>query len=105
MRLVRHSEQPYTSDWLCWDDQSPIAQQIEQFLQDNYWVYDADVCGTCTHQFVVQQHGETTFWQAEHHWWIEYDPEWICGNEFEIQQTDAVLFDYPTRNRDWLTLT
>jgi hypothetical protein len=105
MREVRHSEQEYQSVWLEWDSGVTIPDQILNYLREEYWVYDADVCGNDTFQFVVRENGTETYWQVEHAWWIEWEPEWVCRNEFDVTQIPQVHFAYPTKNRDWLKLT
>ena len=104
MRQVRYSEQEYESAWLEWDTQLAIPDQILDYVREEYWVYDADVCGDDTFQFVVREHGAETYWEVEHAWWITYDPEWELHNEFDLKQIDSVQFEYPTKNRDWLQL-
>jgi hypothetical protein len=105
MREVRHSEHAYQSAWLEWDSCVAIPDQILNYVQEEYWVWDADVCGNDTFQFVVRENGTETYWQVEHAWWIQYDPEWQLKNEFDFEQIDTVSFSYPTLNRDWLKLT
>jgi hypothetical protein len=105
MRQVRHSEQPYQSAWWEWDSLSAIPDQILDYVREEYWIYDADTCGNETFQFVVRENGVETYWQVEHAWWIEHDPEWDLPNEFDIEQIGTVSFSYPQLNRDWLKLT
>jgi hypothetical protein len=104
MRLIRTSDLPYKSDWLVWEPQGDVTEQILQYAQEHYWVYDADVCGWRDIQFVVRDNGAETFWEVEHAWWIEHDPEWELRNEFDLKQIESVQFEYPTKNRDWLLL-
>lgn len=105
MRQIRTSEQLYQSAWWEWDSELTIPDQILNYVQRKYWVYDADTCGNRTYQFVVRENGSETYWQVEHAYWIEYDPEWDLPNEFDIEQIDTVSFSYPQLNRDWLKLT
>lgn len=105
MRQVRSSDQSYQSDWMTWDSLNTIPEQIIQYMETVYWIYDADTCGNETLQFVVRDSGVETYWEVEHAWWIEYEPEWDLPNEFDIKQVDSVIFEYPRINRDWLKLT
>jgi len=105
MRQVRYSEQAYQTAWLEWDSGVAIPDQIVNYLQEEYWIYDADTCGNETFQFVVRENEVDTYWEVDHAWWIEYEPEWTMRNEFDIKQVDSVIFEYPRINRDWLQLT
>lgn len=90
---------------MIWDGLNTIPDQIIQYMETVYWIYDADTCGNETLQFVVRENGVETYWEVEHAWWIERDPEWDLKNEFDIKQVDSVIFEYPRINRDWLKLT
>lgn len=105
MRQVRYNGQSYKDDWLEWDSETTIPDQIIQYLQNKYWVYDSDSFGNETFQFVVRENLTDTYWEVEHVWWIDYDPDWTMNNEFDIKQVLTVNFDYPRINRAWLKLT
>jgi hypothetical protein len=105
MRQIRTSGQPYQTPWREWDGDATIPDEILLHMEDAYWVYDCDTCGDATIQFVVREHDAETYWQVDHAWWIEYEPEWCVRNEFDVQQIDAVTFAYPRMNRDWMKLT
>lgn len=101
---MRHSDQAYTDAWIMLDHNKSIKAQLERFMEDHYWIYDADVCGHETVEFVVDHDGDVTFWQAEHAWWIDWDPEWELHNEIDINQVDGVNWKYPRIDRDWMIL-
>lgn len=105
MRQVRTSQQPYQSDWLTWDSEPVITDQIMSYCEHEFWIHDADVCGWRDIQFVVRENHTVTYWKVEHAWWIQHEPEWDLRNEFDISQMDSVSFSYPNINRDWLKLT
>lgn len=105
MRHIRTSGQPYTSAWREWDSEKSIPDQILHYMEDTYWVYDCDTCGDASIQFVVRDQGVETYWQVDHAWWIEYEPEWCVQNEFDVEQISSVNFEYPRINRDWMKLT
>jgi hypothetical protein len=105
MRQVRTSDQEYQSAWLEWDILESIPDQILSYCEDEFWVYDADVCGWRDIQFVVRENNKDTHWKVEHAWWIETDLEWQLKNEFDVTQIESVSFSYPSLNRDWLKLT
>lgn len=105
MRQVRHSVQPYESAWMEWESDQALPDQIIQYCEQKFWVYDADVCGCRDIEFVVREHGIESYWQVEHAWWIQTEPEWDLRNEFDIKQIPQVQFTYPRINRNWLQLT
>lgn len=105
MRQWRTSGQPYQSAWREWDNNVAIPDQILNYMEHTHWVYDCDTCGGATMQFVVRDNHVDTYWQVNHAWWIELEPEWCVQNEFDIERIESVNFGYPRINRDWLKLT
>ena len=104
MRQIRTSEQAYQSAWLEWDSVTTIPDQIISYCEDEFWIYDADLCGYRDIQFVVRENDVESYWNVAHAWWWQTEPEWDLRNEFDISQIPQVHFAYPRVTRDWLIL-
>jgi hypothetical protein len=80
-------------------------EAIEKFYHDKIYVWDCDYCSDHDHTYYFAVHSgdyRYRYYQLDHSYYIETDPEWEVVNVYDIKLVDKELTKGLTADRDWL---
>lgn len=87
--------------WLV-SEETNHKKVIDEFFQDKIRVWDADICGEETIDFLFD---DGKAFRLEYSWWIEPNSDDWLHDHVEVHEIDAKEANVPTKiNRDFLVL-
>lgn len=101
-----HSEMRFTDKWNDIFVDGSIEDAIREYCFSKFAVLDSDSGFDDVYYFVIRdpKDNRDSYYKVTHEANVFYFPEWEIENNFNIHKCSEPKFEYPSMDRDWLTV-